>query len=129
MRREHDCRLLVLFGENPAEARRFFWLWDGILGARRSGMRLIVADPLRTPAAREADLWLPVLPGEDWALIMAVLRRLLETGAGMDRDFMEKHTKRLAELRQLVVTDRRDPENGFILHGVLWAAARTGLQK
>ena len=50
VRREHDCRLLVLFGENPAEARRFFWLWDGILGARRSGMRLIVADPLRTPA-------------------------------------------------------------------------------
>ena len=76
-------------------------------------MRLIVADPLRTPAAREADLWLPVLPGEDWALIMAVLRRLLETGAGMDRDFMEKHTKRLAELRQLVVTDRRDPETGL----------------
>ena len=81
-------------------------------------MRLIVADPLRTPAAREADLWLPVLPGEDWALIMAVLRRLLETGAGMDRDFMEKHTKRFEELRQLVVTERRDPENGLVLHGV-----------
>lgn len=129
VRSGHDCRLLVLFGENPAEARRFFWLWDGILGARRSGMRLIVADPLRTPAAREADLWLPVLPGEDWALIMAVLRRLLETGAGMDRDFMEKHTKRFEELRQLVVTERRDPENGLVLHGVPWAAARTGLQE
>lgn len=127
LRTAHDCRLLVLFGENPAEARRFYWLWDGIREARAAGMRLIVADPMQTASAREADLWLPVLPGTDWALIMAVLRRILETGAGLDRDFTDRHTKHFAELQRLVVTERRDPANGHVLHSVPWAAAVTGL--
>ena len=43
---------------------------DYIWRARDNGARLIVADPRFTPIARNADLYLPVRPGTDLALLV-----------------------------------------------------------
>ena len=45
------------------------------LAGARPGASLIVVDPRETPIARTADLWLPVKPGTDVALLNAMLRR------------------------------------------------------
>ena len=78
VRDRHDCRYLLLFGENPLEATRFLYLRDGILGALREGMRLTVADPFCTATARLAHDWLAVRPGSDLALALAMLRFIIE---------------------------------------------------
>src|SRR5262245_56262207 len=68
-----DCMLVA--GSNVAECFPVMmqWLWQ----ARDKGASLIVVDPRETPTARTADLWLPVRPGTDTALLNAILRMLI----------------------------------------------------
>ncbi len=63
------------------------YIWRG----RDNGARLIVADPRMTPITRNADLYLPVRPGTDLALLMGMLHVILRDGLE-DRAFIEKHT-------------------------------------
>ena len=71
-----DCMLVV--GANVAECFpvAMQWLWR----ARDRGARLIVIDPRETPTARTADLWLPVRPGTDIAVLNAMLRQVIHDG-------------------------------------------------
>src|SRR3954470_11581665 len=63
---------IFVVGSNVAECFPIMmqWIWQ----ARDRGASLIVADPRETPIARTADLWLPVRPGTDVALLNAMLR-------------------------------------------------------
>ncbi len=87
---------VVLWGTNP--------LKDGIRDkmlrirkARDNGAVLIVVDPRRTRLAREADLWIPVLPGTDGALALGVISLLIRTGR-YDQDFVDRWTIGFEEL-------------------------------
>ena len=62
---------------------------------------LIVADPRVTKTAMMADLFLPLKPGADIALINGMAHILI--GAGLiDRDYIEKHTSGFEELEKFV---------------------------
>lgn len=71
-----DC--IFIAGSNPAETFpvAMQWLWR----ARDHGARLIVMDPRETPTARTADLWLPVKPGMDIAVLNAMLHVVIREG-------------------------------------------------
>lgn len=71
-------RCLLVVGSNVAECFPILtsWLWR----ARDAGAKLIVVDPRETATARTADLWLPVRPGTDVALLDAMLRVLVHEG-------------------------------------------------
>lgn len=131
LRQTHDCRLLVLFGENPADARRFFWLWSGIRAAKKEGMQLVVVDPFKTRTADLADRWLPIKVGEDGALILAILRYVIEcdghTGKYLDWTFINSYTHGFDELKKDLLTEACDPQNGELLYSINWAAAKTGI--
>ncbi len=64
---------------------------DYIWRARDNGAKLIVADPRMTPIARNAALFLPVRPGTDLALLMAMLHVIIRDGL-IDREFIDAHT-------------------------------------
>ena len=64
---------------------------DYIWRARDKGARLIVADPRFTPIARNADLFLPVRPGTDLALLMGMLHVIVRDGL-TDGEFIAAHT-------------------------------------
>jgi anaerobic selenocysteine-containing dehydrogenase len=72
--------VILILGSNTAEAHPV--VFDRIRDARkrRPGLTLVVADPRRTPTAREADVWLPVKPGGDIALLNLLGRLLLAAG-------------------------------------------------
>ena len=59
---------------------------------------LIVADPRVTKTAMMADLYLPLKPRSDLALINAILRILIDEEL-YDKDYVEQHTTGFAELR------------------------------
>ncbi len=69
---------LLVVGANVAECFpvAMQWLWR----ARDKGAPLIVVDPRETPVARTADLWLPVRPGTDVAVLNAMLRQIVHDG-------------------------------------------------
>lgn len=62
-------------------------LTDGL----RRGAKLIVLDPRKSEAAAKADTWLPVKPGTDQAVLLVVLKEILQRGT-YDADFLKKHT-------------------------------------
>ena len=83
------AEVLLVIGANIGECAPI--TTDYIWRARDNGAKLIVADPRFTPIARNADLYLPVRPGTDLALLMAMLHVVIRDGL-TDRDFIAAHT-------------------------------------
>lgn len=72
-----------------------------IKDARRSGLKLIVIDPVRTQTAENADLFLQPLPGHDAEIFAAIIRIILEEG-WHDADFCWDYADNLDALRAAV---------------------------
>ena len=83
------AEVLVAIGANIGECAPI--TTDYVWRARDGGARLIVADPRFTPIARNADLFLPVRPGTDLALLMAILHVIIRDGL-TDPAFIAAHT-------------------------------------
>ncbi len=60
--------------------------------ARIRGMRLVVVDPVCSTAASKADEWLPIRPGTDGAMALAMLNVLMNEAGIYDTPFIKKHT-------------------------------------
>src|SRR5262245_46156948 len=88
--------VVLVIGSNMAEAHPV--TFDRLRAARgaRPDLRLVVIDPRRTPTAAAADLYVPVAPGGDIALLNAVGKRLLQRGA-FDVRFVAQHARGFAE--------------------------------
>jgi len=65
------------------------------------GKTLIVADPRVTKTAMMADLFLPLKPRSDIALINGMIHVLIQTGQ-IDYEFISKHTRGFSELAKFV---------------------------
>jgi assimilatory nitrate reductase catalytic subunit len=83
------AEVLFVIGANVGECAPI--TTDYIWRARDNGAKLIVADPRFTPIARNADLFLPVRPGTDLALLMAMLHVIIRDGL-TDPEFIAAHT-------------------------------------
>ena len=81
--------VVMIAGSNTAECAPIttHYLWQ----CRERGGRLIVIDPRMTPIARQADLYLPVRPGTDLALFLAMMHVLVRDGM-LDREYLAAHT-------------------------------------
>lgn len=75
--------LLVIMGANPAASQGSLLAAPNVMGLidgiRKRG-KVIVIDPVRTPTAARADEWLPIVPGTDAALLLAVAHTLFDEG-------------------------------------------------
>ena len=89
-----NCDYFLLVGTNPAVSA-WNWLetvpdgWRRALARQQAGARIVVVDPLRTESAEKADVHLAVRPGRDWALLLAMVKVILDEGrehAGDCRD-------------------------------------------
>src|SRR5499427_744879 len=72
------AQVLLIAGSNIGECAPI--TTDYIWRCRDKAAKLIVADPRFTPIARNADLYLPVRPGTDLALLMAMLHVIVRDG-------------------------------------------------
>jgi anaerobic selenocysteine-containing dehydrogenase len=82
------ARCIVIWGKNdrntaPGAA-------EAILHAKQQGARLIVIDPIMTPLAKMADLWLQIKPGHDGQLAMAMIHEIIANNL-FDGDFVRDH--------------------------------------
>jgi thiosulfate reductase/polysulfide reductase chain A len=72
-----ETRCFMMLGGNLSQ--NAVPLWNGLRLLRKVlGMKLIVADPRKTQAAREADVWLPVRPNADRALLWGMIHTIIE---------------------------------------------------
>jgi anaerobic selenocysteine-containing dehydrogenase len=76
-------------------------LWPFIAEARRKGAKLVVIDPYRTRTAACADWYLPINPGTDGALALAMMHVIIGEGLH-DADYLAKYTLGFDALREKV---------------------------
>lgn len=88
-----NTKLVVMFGNNPAETRMS---GGGITyfleqARERSGARMIVIDPRYTDtAAGREDEWIPIRPGTDAALVAGIAWVLINENM-VDQPFLDKY--------------------------------------
>ena len=95
------AELIFIAGSNTAFAHPV--LYRRIEDARKNNpqLKVIVVDPRRTDTAREADLFLAILPGTDVALFNGMLHICLWEDL-LDQSFIANHTEGFASLKQTV---------------------------
>lgn len=88
---EHT-NLYLSFGSNPFEGEQWSrWLDHAIMDGKERGMKMIVIEPRFSHAAAKADEWIPVRPGRDVTLILALCKQLIEANA-IDVGFLKTYT-------------------------------------
>ncbi|MET0257759.1 MAG: molybdopterin-dependent oxidoreductase [Methylobacterium sp.] len=75
--------------------------WPFIEQARKNGAKLVVIDPVRTRTARLADWHIPIRPGTDGALALAMMHIIIAEGL-VDRAYVDAHTIGYEELAERV---------------------------
>ena len=77
-------RYLLMLGANPHASQGSLLAAADVLGRldaiRARGGRVVVVDPRRTGTADHADEWLPIRPGTDAALLLALAHELFAAG-------------------------------------------------
>ena len=77
---------------------------------KRNGGRFVSINPVRTGYSAIADEWVPIKPGTDGALLLALIHELIKQGL-YDRDFLARYTN----AGQLVNQDARSDDFGMFL--------------
>jgi len=112
-------RLILLWGANVADTRFGCELGSRIRDQKRRGVPVIAVDPRRSRTVlRFSDLWIPVKPGTDAALMAALLYVLLGENL-VDRSFIRRASVGFDVLeRYLRGTDDGQPKTPSWAEGI-----------
>jgi anaerobic selenocysteine-containing dehydrogenase len=102
------AKLFVMLG--TAEDHHSNPLKIAISKFKRSGGRFISVNPVRTGYSAIADEWVPIKPGTDGALLLALIHELIRLGL-YDREFLIDYTN----APDLVNQDQASSEAGMFL--------------
>lgn len=109
------ARCLILWGMNPGASSlpSMHGYWD----LCHDGMKTIVVDPRYSETAAKADLWLPLRPGSDAALALAMLNTIIMERL-YDKDFVATWCDGFEELKEHV-----KPYNARWAEPITWLSA------
>jgi anaerobic selenocysteine-containing dehydrogenase len=79
---------------------------------KRRGGRFVSVNPVRTGYSAIADEWVPIRPGTDGALLLAIVHEIIALGL-YDRDFLVRYTN----AGQLVNLDEASDDYGLLVRG------------
>ncbi len=94
-----DSKYIIAWGANIHATN--VHLWPFIEEARRNGAKLVVIDPYKTRTAKVADWYLPINPGTDVALALAMMHVIINEGLH-NADYVSKYTLGFDQLTQKV---------------------------
>ena len=109
------AKLILIWGSNTLTSN--LHLWPFIQEAREKGARVIVIDPARTRTAQAADEWIPIRPGTDGALALAMMQVIISEER-YDADYVANYTFGFDKLAERLQEKEWTPE---------WAEAITGI--
>ena len=101
-------KLFVMIG--TAEDHHSNPLKMAISQFKRNGGRFVSINPVRTGYSAIADEWVPIRPGTDGALLLAIIHEIIALGL-YDREFLVRYTN----AGQLVNIDENNDEFGMFM--------------
>jgi anaerobic dimethyl sulfoxide reductase subunit A len=85
-------KMIILWGANVSDLKLECGLEVHLREAKERGVEIVVIDPRRTLTVKTlATRWIPIYPGTDSAMMIAVLHTLITEGL-VDRTFIEKYS-------------------------------------
>jgi anaerobic selenocysteine-containing dehydrogenase len=115
-----NTNYILAFGANITESQkplaRNLRMWGKIRRERPNRAKVVVIDPRYSVTAAKADQWIPIRPGADGALALAIAHVIITEGL-YDEDFLEKWTAGFTEYKELVLS-KYNPENAAAVTGV-----------
>jgi len=117
-----SARLYLYLGDNQAETRPVYF---GMVNdwRLRNGAKMVVVDPRLTVTASKADRWLPIRPGTDMALALAMCQHILANDLE-DKAFCRDWLLGFEEWRDFIVARGYTPEWAEPVTGVAAAEIR-----
>jgi molybdopterin guanine dinucleotide-containing S/N-oxide reductase-like protein len=116
------AKMIVLWGANVLEARLGSEIPQRLMEARQRGAEVVVIDPRRSLTAKKsASWWVPIRPGTDAALMLALLYVMVSEGR-VDKAFVRTHCVGFDELERYVTG-----ADGVSAHTPEWASGVTGV--
>jgi anaerobic dimethyl sulfoxide reductase subunit A len=114
-----DAKLAIIWGYGFADSnRRVDFAGEGmriLMDAKERGTRIVVIDPFFSQTAAKANQWIPINPGTDGAMALAMANVIINRNL-YDKEFVERFVLGFDEFKQHVQSCT--PE---------WAAAITGV--
>src|ERR1043165_2594676 len=96
------AKLIILWGTNTLTANPH--LWPFVRKAKANGAKTICIDPLRTRTADACDEHIPIRPGTDAALALAMMHVIVRDGLE-DREYLTQMTHGWEKLRDRVMNE------------------------
>lgn len=84
-----NANTIIVWGASPTDA--YVQDWQFVCRARENGTKLITIDPQFTAAAMHSDVYIPIRPGTDGALMLAMANHIIENKL-IDETYMKKIT-------------------------------------
>jgi thiosulfate reductase/polysulfide reductase chain A len=96
---EHS-KYILAFGWDGAGKSKNHW-GRAVNQARAAGAKVVVFDPRMSITAARADEWLPIKPGTDLAVLLAMIRTIINEEL-YDKDFVVNYTAGFDQLKKAV---------------------------
>jgi anaerobic dimethyl sulfoxide reductase subunit A len=98
-----NSKLIILWGWDPARMISGTNTMYHVINARENGARVIAIDPrYHDTAATVADEWIPIRPGTDTAMMVAMANVLIRENLH-DQPFLEKYSVGFDQFKQYVL--------------------------
>jgi thiosulfate reductase/polysulfide reductase chain A len=116
----HDfahSKYVILWGMNMLGANQGLFESRALLDAKKRGCKLVVIDPVFTETAQKADEWIPIQPGGDSAMALAMCKVIIDETL-YDAEFVSKYCDGFEGFREHLERNGYTPE---------WAADICGI--
>lgn len=84
-----DAKTIIVWGSNPVNSQP--QNWRILRQAQKKGAKVITIDPIYSATANKSDEYIPIVPGTDLMLVLAMLNYIISNGL-IDIDFVKKRT-------------------------------------
>ena len=112
-----NSKYIVLWGMNMLGANQGLFESRAVLEAKKRGAKIIVIDPSFTETAQKANEWIPINPGTDGAMALAMCQHIIANGLH-DKEFVKKFCEGFDGFRDHLKDNGYTPE---------WAAEICGV--
>ncbi len=114
-----NSKYVMLWGMNNLGANQGLWESRALIDAQSRGCKLVVVDPNFTETAQKADEWIPINPGTDGALALAMCHSVISNRL-YDSDFTSSYCNGFDGFRDHLYENGYSPE---------WAESICGINK
>lgn len=84
-----DSKTIIVWGSNPVYSQP--QNWRILKEAQKKGAKVITIDPIYSATANKSDEYIPVVPGSDALLALAMIKYIIDNDL-LDIDFMKKRS-------------------------------------